>query len=305
MGSTGADPDDIVAVEVPATSANVGPGYDVLAVALDLGLVAQTLPRGEVRVAVDGEGAGELPTDESNLVWRSFVAACERAEVPVPAVSLAVHSEIPLERGMGSSAAAAVAGAALARGAAGAQLSDHAVVDVATALEGHADNAAAAVLGGVVAYVDGRARRFSPSRALRPLVCIPRERQSTSAARALLPEAVPLSTAATAAGRSALVLAGLTGASGFEPRLLTDDLHEPPRFEAMPETGALVERLRSRGIAACLSGAGPSVLVLAPTTDDDVVGEVRDLVSDGWEVRPSAWNLAGVAACPPTAIPTR
>lgn len=297
--------DDVVAVEVPATSANLGPGYDVLAAAVDLRLVAQTAPRGPERVSIDGEGAGELPTDDGNLVWRAFVAACERAGVTVPDVSLAVRSEIPLERGLGSSAAAAVAGAALARAAAGTAWSDHEIIALAADLEGHADNAAAAVLGGIVAFVDGRARRFDPAPILRPVLCVPTTRQSTSAARALLPAEVPLATAAASAGRAALVLAGLTGAGALDPWVLTDELHEPVRFTAMPDSGALVNALRAHGTAACLSGAGPSVLAVTAIDDPAAVSRVRAAAGEGWHIRASAWNRAGATACPPSVVPER
>ena len=135
---------------VPASSANLGPGFDALAVALDVQLEARTAPRGARRVVTSGHGAGELPDDESNLVWQSLAACCEHVGAPVPDCSLVVDNAIPLERGLGSSAAAAVAGLVLGRALAGAPLDDDELVDLATELEGHPDNAAAALLGGLV-----------------------------------------------------------------------------------------------------------------------------------------------------------
>ncbi len=296
------DPDDVVGVEVPASTANLGPGFDVLAAAVDLRLTAWTTDREDRRVIAAGEGAEELTSGDDNLVWQALLAYCERFGAPVPEVSLRAHSAIPLERGLGSSSAAAVAGVALGRALTRAGGSDQDLVDLAAGLEGHADNAAAAVIGGIVAVVDGRAHRFEPSPGLRPVVCIPTERQSTAAARGLLPSVVPFADAAGTAGRAALTLAGLTGAAALRPETLHDVLHEPARFEAMPATGALVARLRETGIAACLSGAGPTVLAVVGVRDHEAAGRIAALAGDGWEVRAAAWDRAGAAVCPPTIV---
>lgn len=295
---TGPEPAS-VGIEVPASCANLGPGFDSLAAAVDLYLVAWTAPRGAERVSCEGEGAGELPTDGTNLVWKSFTAYCRRFGVEAPDVSVRACSDIPLERGLGSSAAAAVAGVALARAATGAGGGDGDLIDLVGEVEGHADNAAAAMLGGIVVCADGQARRLEPAPGLRPVVCVPTERQSTAAARAILPREVALRDAAAGAGRTALVLAGLTGACAFDPVHMVDVLHEPARLDAMPETGRLVRELRSAGIAACLSGAGPSVLAVVSDDGEDTVRRVRESAGAGWEVRPSRWDLAGAAVCPP------
>jgi homoserine kinase len=289
-------------VEVPASCANLGPGFDAFAAAVDIYLNAWTEPRGEVRVRCEGQGADELACSEDNLVWRCFVAYCERFGADVPDVSLRVRSDIPLERGLGSSAAAAVAGVALGRAATRAGGSDHDLIDLAARLEGHPDNAAAAVLGGIVACGAGRAKRFEPAPGLRPVVCVPRSRQSTAAARGILPADVPLADAARNAGRAALVLAGLTGGCAFDPAQMVDELHEPARLRAMPETGALVGRLRAEGYAACLSGAGPTVLAVVGARDAAALAAVCAAAGDGWDVRPSDWNRAGVTACPPSVV---
>lgn len=305
-------PAPAVAVEVPATSANLGPGFDALAVALDVRLRVRTTVREDRRVLAEGAGADELPDGDDNLVWRSLVAYCEWADVPVPDVSLRACSEIPLERGMGSSAAAAVAGVALgrvlavqARGqepgvnggghprAGGG--SDQDLIELASTLEGHADNAAAAVLGGVVVCNAGHALRLEPSEHLRPVLCIPESRQATSAARALLPEKVPHAHAAANGARAAVVLAGLTGGLGWRPEAMTDVLHEPARFALMPASGRLVGGLREEGLGACLSGAGPAVLAIVPASDDAAVQRIGRLAGDDWLVRPSAWDRAGAA----------
>lgn len=290
-------------VEVPATSANLGPGFDALAVALDVSMKVVVAARGERRVLVDGPLRDELPSGDDNLVWRALVAYSAWAGVPVPDVSLLTRSEIPLERGMGSSAAAAVAGACvgrlLAAGGEGADPrslgNDGDLVNLAAELEGHADNAAAAMLGGVVVCAADRFFRLQPSERLRPVVCIPEARLATSAARALLPDTVAHADAAANGARTAVVLAGLTGALAWQPAAMCDVLHEPARFDALPDTGRLVAALRAEGIAACLSGAGPSVLAIVAAGDDASVEVVRRHAGQGWQVRACAWDRAGAA----------
>lgn len=293
-------PDERIGIEVPASAANIGPGFDAFAVALGLHLVAWTDDAGPRRVVCDGEGAQELPDDERNLVWRSFAAFCERAGVDVPDLSIVTRNAIPLERGLGSSAAAAVAGVCLARAATGVRAADADLIELAADLEGHADNAAAAVMGGVVVTEDGRARRLEPSRALAPVVFVPDGRQSTAASRATLPTTVPLAEAAASGARAALVLAGLTGGAAWDASVLRDVLHEPARLAAMPSTKVLVDRLRSAGIGACLSGSGPSVLAIADRSTPEV-DELTGLAGAGWRTLTPGWDRAGAAVCPPSA----
>jgi homoserine kinase len=293
-----------VGVEVPASSANLGPGFDALAVALDLRLTAWTTARAEARVVTEGEGEAELPQDEGNLVWRALTAYCDWAGVPVPEASLRVRNPIPLARGLGSSAAAAVAGLALGRAVTGAGGGDRDLVRLAAELEGHADNAAAAMLGGLCVVVDGQPVRLEPSEALRPVVCVPETRQSTQEARGLLPATVPLADAAANGARAALVLAGLSGAAAWRPEAMHDVLHEPPRLAAMTASGALVRQLRADGIGACLSGAGPTVLAIVGVRDLDGVERIREF-AEGFAVHALGWDRAGAAVCPPTVPPHR
>lgn len=295
------------AVQVPATTANLGPGFDTLAVALDLHLRVDVVERADPRVIVDGLGADELPTGDDNLVWQAFVAYCDWAGVPAPDVTLRASSGIPLERGLGSSAAAAVAGAALARAVTGSDPGarrgrDEDLIALVAALEGHADNAAAAVLGGIAVCQERRAVRLQPSERLRPVVCIPERRLATSAARALLPGTVAHGDAAANGARTAVVLAGLIGAVAWEPAAMTDVLHEPPRFGAMPDSGRLVGSLRDDGVAACLSGAGPAVLAIVPAGDDVLVESIATHAGDGWRVRPSRWDRAGALVRGPAGV---
>ena len=282
-----------VAVEVPGSSANLGPGFDALAAALDVVLTVRTTDRRDRRVVPAGLGADELPTDETNLVWRAFQGGCDRAGVEVPDVSLAVDNAIPLERGMGSSAAAAVAGVVLARALTQAPVSDAQLLDVATQLEGHPDNAGAALLGGIVLCADGGVARFEPAPTLRPVICISELRQGTSAARGVLPASVSLVEAAANGARVARVLTGLTGSASWNPAAMHDVLHEPARFGVMTESGALVAALRAQGIGACLSGAGPSVLAIVPVGDDDAVAAVWQAAGARWDVRAVGWHRRG------------
>lgn len=289
--------DDVTAplrVRVPASSANLGPGFDILAVALDLSLQVRAEPYDGRRVICAGEGAVDLPADDRNLIWRAFCAFCDERGVAVPQVTLHCDSEIPLERGLGSSAAAAVAGATLARRLTGVQVADREIIGLATLLEGHPDNAAAAVLGGlVVAGADGTAHRFEPTRNLRPIVCIPEQRASTTAARGLVPTEVPVAVAVATARQTALVLAGLAGATSWDPNVMTDVVVEPPRLAAMAGSRRLIEAARDAGYGACLSGAGPSVLVVAQHDDMDASRWTRDVAGAGWRVLPMQWDSAG------------
>ena len=285
--------DRSVRVRVPASSANLGPGFDVLAAAIDLMLDVTAVPFAGRRIIAAGEGADDLDDGDGNLIWRSVVAFCMSHGVDVPDVTLRCDNQIPLERGLGSSAAAAVAGLALARRLTGVRVGDQDLIDHATELEGHPDNAAAAVLGGLVVAGDGRARRFEPSRSLRPLVCIPAERSSTFVTRGLVPQQVALQTMVHAARGTALVLAGLTGMAAWDPSMMRDTVHEPPRLAAMAGSRRLVHAVRADRYAACLSGAGPSVLVVAAADDPAAVDRVTALAGAGWQVRGTAWDRAG------------
>lgn len=284
-----------VGVEVPASSANLGPGFDALAAALDVTLTVSVLPRQDRRVVAEGIGAHELPAGDDNLIWRGVLSYCERFGAAVPDISLRSANDIPLERGMGSSAAAAVAGVTLGRTLLDAGGTDADLVALAADLEGHPDNAAAALLGGLVLCADGLARRVEPSSRLRPVVCVPAARQSTASARGVLPAEVSLADAAANGARTAMVLAGLSGAIAWEPSVMHDVLHEPARFAVMTESGALVGALRQRDVGACLSGAGPTVLAIVPVDEPDALVVVRSCAGADWDVRPVGWHRRGAS----------
>jgi homoserine kinase len=285
-------------IHVPATSANLGPAFDCAGLALDLHDELEfTLTDGGLVVEIDGIGAGELPSDESHLVVRAFRAACAELGWSPRGLRLTARNAIPQGRGLGSSAAAVVAGVvgawALCPDADSVDLD--AVLRLTTELEGHPDNVGACIHGGLTltwTSSDGipRADRLDVVPEVLPVVLVPEATLSTHVARGLLPDVVPHADAAANAGRAALLVRALTG----EPSLLfdatEDRLHQRQRGPAMPESFALLERLRAAGYAAVVSGAGPSLLVLATGPQ---AAEVGELVPPGWQVVPLGVDPTG------------
>jgi homoserine kinase len=275
-----------VTVRVPATSANLGPGFDALGLALARhDEVAARLTDGPgVRVAVSGEGAGDLPTDDSHLVVRAMRAAFDLLGASPPGLELRCHNGIPQARGLGSSSAAIVAGVLAARALVAdgtRRMSDADALALAARIEGHPDNVAPCLLGGfTVAWTDpdrARAVRAEPAASIRPVVFVPSERGLTEVARASLPATVPHADAAFNAGRSALLVHALTQAPDLLFPATEDRLHQPYRAGGAPASAALVAQLRADGVPAVVSGAGPTVLAL---------------VTDGWTPpRPPGWDV--------------
>lgn len=288
------------AVRVPATTANLGPGFDAFGAALSRYLEARTVPRDDARVVTTGEGVGEVADDDGNLVWRALTDGCRHLGISPPDVSLRVHNDVPLERGLGSSSAAIVAGLGLARALAGGRFSDLELARAATDLEGHADNVVPAVTGGLTCTASGDdgvpvVRRAQPTPRLSPVTFVPAERQRTDAARAVLPERLERAAVATQAGRAGHVLGALLGAWPAAPALAGDLLHEPPRLERMGPSGALLEGLRGAGVHAWLSGAGPAVAAAVPARARGLVDTCHRLGdAHGFGVRVHAWDLGGL-----------
>jgi homoserine kinase len=267
---------DAVRVRVPATSANLGPGFDTLGLALGLhDDVDAWVCESGVSIEISGEGADLAAAGEDHLVVRAMRAAFAVTGTQPPGIGLRCVNRIPHGRGLGSSAAAVVAGLLAARALAepGPPAADGAVFALATEFEGHPDNVAACLAGGLtIAWTaDGQPRmvRLEPRSCIRPVMCVAPEPVRTQVARRLLPEMVPHRDAAANAGRSALLVAVLTQPCAEPPptadTLLAatqDWLHQHYRAAAMPETCGLVGRLREAGIPAVVSGAGPSVLAL-------------------------------------------
>ncbi|MDQ0424262.1 homoserine kinase [Cellulomonas iranensis] len=311
-----------VRVRVPATSANLGPGFDALGVALGLHdeIDVRALGTPDVRVEVTGEGAGEVPDGEDHLVVRALRAALDHVGAPQTGLHLVCRNRVPHGRGLGSSAAAVVAGILAARGlvADPAALDDDVALALATRLEGHPDNAAPALLGGLtVAWSDDapaggvaatglppvRAARLAVHPDVAPVAIVPPGHLSTHAARGVLPAQVPHADAAWQAGRAALLVEAL----GRRPDLLLaatgDRLHQGYRRAVMPASLALVDALRARGVAAVVSGAGPTVLALARragerhgtegTDADAAVADAFGGVMAGWRVLPLPVDATG------------
>lgn len=265
-------------VIVPASSANVGPGYDAVGLALDLPLLATIEPPSEKRVVSFVTGEGELPEDETNAVWQALATWCDRVNEPVPDVTLHVHSAIPLEGGLGSSSAALVAGLTVGKILVGGDVD---LCELATELEGHPDNAVPALLGGIVVKpADSAPRRFAPREDLVCVVIHPDERMSTIEARAALPTHIPLVDAAANAARCAAVVMGIAGLAPLDPTDFRDVIHQPARFSIMPTSGACVDALIEAGIPAFLSGAGPTVAALVCALDHhDPLATVKSIVA--------------------------
>ena len=287
-----------VTVRVPATSANLGPGFDALGLALDLTdeITAEVLPtRGALEIEVAGEGAqpGGVPRDSTHLVLRSLVAGLEAVGAHAPGLRLSCHNAVPHSRGLGSSAAAIVGGLALARALTPeVERSDEELFEQAAALEGHPDNVAPAVFGGftvAVARSGGYAAvRLPVHPGVRLDAFVPPTPVSTTLARGLLPAQVPHEDAAHNAGRAALLVAALTQRPELLLEATQDRLHQSYRAAAMPQTLDVVEGLRRRGAAAVVSGAGPTVLVIGTSATQ------AGLLRAAAEVVPSSWRRLGL-----------
>jgi homoserine kinase len=292
-----------VRVRVPATSANLGPGFDALGLALTLhdDVVARVTDSG-LSVDVAGMGAATVARNARNLVVRSMRAAFDRLGGRPGGLEVVCANRIPHGRGLGSSAAAIVAGIVAARSlvAGGAErLDDAAALELATELEGHPDNVAACLFGGLtLAWTDAdgaQAERLEIDPSLAPVAFVPGSSSSTKATRRMLPDAVPHADAATNAGRAALLIEALR----HRPeRLLTateDRLHQPYRAEAMPRSAALLEELRGQGIPAVVSGAGPTVLALTTTATR---ADAAAISRRGWTVLPLDVDTSGASLVP-------
>ena len=259
-----------VHVKVPATSANLGPGFDTLGLALssydelDVTAVSAT----GARVTVHGVGEGEVPTDETNLVVQAIAYTFKDQQQEMPGIDVTARNIIPHGRGMGSSGAAIVSGIMAAKGLLDGvvELDADDLLRIATEMEGHPDNVAPALFGGLtIAWMtaDGPAyKRLLVHRGVAPVVFVPTSTLSTKLARSLQPESVPHADAAFNVSRSALLVAALIQSPELLLAATEDRLHQTYRASAMPETDALIRLLRQHGLAAVVSGAGPSLLVL-------------------------------------------
>lgn len=295
-----------VRVAVPATSANLGPGYDCLGLSLELHdqLEAEVAGSGPaLTVEVEGESAEEVPRDEQHLVVRCMRVVFEELAVSPPALRLRCRNTVPHSRGMGSSSAAIVGGLVLARALvqAGAEvLDDAALLGLANRIEGHPDNVAPALFGGLVVAGQAGGEVWAQRLPLDPrvsaVVFVPPTRVATEVARGALPAQVSHADAAANTGRAALLVGALGGAPEMLWRGTEDFVHQQARAGAMPDSFELVQRLRADGLPAVISGAGPTVLCfVAPGTDLPYADAdaVLARVPSGWEARHVAVGGAG------------
>ena len=259
-----------VSVRVPATTANLGPGFDTLGLALGFydELEVSVRDKPGATVTVVGVGEGTVPTDETNLIVTSMAYAFDKLGQKMPGVDLIAHNNIPHGRGMGSSGAAIVGGIMAAKGllAGVVDVTPDQLLQFATDLEGHPDNVAPALFGGLtIAWTTPtgpRSKKLMVHRGVSPLVLVPEFTMSTELARSLQPANVPHEDAIFNVSRSALLIAALTQSPELLLEATEDKLHQNYRAEAMPETSMLIRELRAAGFAAVVSGAGPSILVL-------------------------------------------
>jgi len=294
-----------VRVRAPATSANLGPGFDALSLALALyDDVEARVTGGGLAVEVSGEGSETAAAGEQHLVVRAMRAAFGAMGGQPPGIVLRCVNAIPHGRGLGSSAAAICSGLLAARALAappdGAALTDEAVFQLAAELEGHPDNVAACLAGGLTIAWAGagppaapapgpRLLRIAVPATLRAVACVPSVPLATEAARQALPAVVPHADAAANAARSALLIAALTGAPQVLFEATEDFLHQPYRAGLMPETAGLLGALRRAGAAAVVSGAGPAVLVLSfdgQPPSPAAVGSIAGKTGTPWDVIP-------------------
>ena len=269
-----------VMIQTPATTANLGPGFDCLGLALDLwNKTTFSLDGNSIRVKVRGEGAGLLPLDDRNLVLRSALRLYQTAGAPLPeGLSILCENHIPMGSGLGSSAAAIIAGLVGANSLLGNPVSQDEILRLAAAIEGHPDNVAAALYGGLtlVATVgEGVIARRLPVAPLVVALAVPAIHLPTSVSRAALPREVPLSDAVFNISRNAFVIEALrTGDLPLLGKVMEDRLHQPFRLKLIPGGEEAFSAARKAGAAAvALSGAGPSVIAFAPAEDGLVAAQ--------------------------------
>ncbi|WP_165984992.1 homoserine kinase [Streptomyces sp. YIM 98790] len=295
-----------VRVRTPATSANLGPGFDALGLALGLydDVVVRVADAG-LEIDIAGEGARTLPRDERHLMVRAMRNAFDVLGGQPRGLEVVCANRIPHGRGLGSSSAAICAGLLAARAVTTGgenRLTDQTLLELATELEGHPDNVAACLLGGfTLAWSEAgaggsvRAIRMEPAAAVVPVVFVPARPLLTETARGLLPRTVPHVDAAHNAGRAALLVEALTRRPELLLPATEDRLHQDYREPAMTESMELVRRLRADAVPAVISGAGPTVLALAQEGDAE---KISRLAGEGWTANRLSLDLTGASVLP-------
>jgi homoserine kinase len=291
-----------VTVRVPATSANLGPGFDTFGLALDLCNEVTVDTDAPPGVTWEGEGADELPVDGSDLVSTTMASIASSMQTPLPPLAMHGVNRIPLARGLGSSSAATVAGVVLASrvldlgidggDAAPADRDAFSVFAEAARIEGHPDNAAPAAFGGLTIVVDGAVHRLEPHAELRTVVLVPSVRLDTASAREALPERVAMADAVFNLGHAALLVDALTNDPSLLREALRDRLHQDARLELVPEMADQFDRIAAlRSVPVCVSGAGPSLLAF-PLDGAEIPPEALEGLG-GWRAMPLAIRREG------------
>lgn len=270
-------PNETIKVKVPATTANMGPGFDCLGMALELyNEIHMRLAPGKISIQIEGEGAEDIKRDENNIVWRAAQRVFQEVGFNNPGLWIRLINQIPTSRGLGSSAAAIVGGLVAANQLIGGKLTQDRLLALATELEGHPDNVAPALLGGVVISVlaEGEVHylKIMPPEGLNTVVAIPDFKLSTHAARDVLPQKVSLKDAIFNLSRVALLVGALC-----EKRLDLlyiagqDTLHQPYRSSLVPGMQEVIQAASQAGaLNVTLSGAGPTVLALTNSGSEEI-----------------------------------
>lgn len=309
-------PTRAVVVKVPASTANLGPGFDTLGMALSLFAWISLRPSSETRVTLVGGNLDGVAVDKSNLIYEVAQSVFRRAGVDIPELDIIIKSDIPLTRGLGSSASAIVGALVAANELVGGVLSEHELFQMATALEKHPDNVGASLFGGIIASAWDGARaeavRLEPPKGMDILVAIPAFELSTKKARNVLPQSVAMGDAVFNVSHSSLLTAALaTGKLDLLKMAMRDRLHQPYRAALIPGMATILEEATSHGaLGAVLSGAGPTLLMLtdrAEARGGELESFVREVMAaEGIEVDarwlepclhgPAHWELDTSAA---------
>jgi homoserine kinase len=282
-------------IRVPASSANLGPGFDALGLALGIYLTCRFEPAAQLSIRVSGRDADQISTGPDNLIWQTALAVARDVGGVLPAIALEIANDIPIGKGLGSSAAALIAGVVIADHLLGLHWKPHRILDEAARIEGHPDNVAACVLGSIVASaIDAggvaRAVRLELPARYGIAVVVPDFILPTSEARKVLPDCYSSQDAIFNVQRSALLIAALaTGTTSAFPVALEDRLHQPYRYSLVPGLEQMVN-LRAPGLLGCaLSGAGPSVLVFYEKGYEQVCDLVRQIFAIHGRASETLW----------------
>ncbi len=270
-------------VRVPASSANLGPGFDALGLALGIYLTCRFEPAERLSIRAIGRDAGQISTGEDNLIWQTALAVAKDVGEILRPIALEIENDIPIGKGLGSSAAALTAGVVIADQLLGLHWKPHRILDEAAQIEGHPDNVSACVLGSIVAAAMdaggvARAVRLELPASYGLAVVVPDFILPTAEARAVLPDCYSRDDTIFNVQRSALLIAALaTGTTSAFPAAFEDRLHQPFRYPLVPGLEEMV-KLRAPGLLGCaLSGAGPSILVFYEKGFEQVCDLVRQI----------------------------